>query len=167
MGAAGHPFLSSPQLHLIPQGSSFLLELGTPQVVHWGSTLPIPQAVPWLLLGLRTYILVVCSALRRVTRRSGPQGPRSRLRAVSAWTSEVLGAKGMDFWGSGVRARSRAPEAQGMEGITLRSHGLIASEALYRAWGPSNPGVKVILVFRATTLLASCLFPVNHTTGSV
>lgn len=163
MQAAGHPFLS------IPSSISY-------HGAEWGESTPsatlkfnplLPQAVPWLPLGLRMCILVICSALTRVNLRRGPQGPSSRLRAVSAWTSEVLGAKGTDFWGSSARACSRAPEAQGMEGFTLWSPGLLASEALYRAWGPSNPGVKVILVFRATTLVVSSLFPVNHTTGSV
>lgn len=148
MEAAGHPFLSTRSCIPTPQGPSSSL-LHPPH--------PPPKAVPWLPSGLRKCILVIRSVLRRVTQRRSPQGPGSRLRAVRAWTCEVLGS----------REWSRTPEEQVMLGTPLGSHGFLASEAPYRTRGPSSPGVRVTLDLTATPLLSSCLFSANHTPVSV
>ena len=61
----------------------------------------------------------------------------------------------------------RVPEAQILLDISFCYHELLTSETLYRAGDFRIPDVGVLLDFRTTTLLATCLFSVNCTARSV
>ena len=78
-------------------------------------------------------------------------------------------AAGLELLGYGLTRAwvLRVPEAQVLLGIFFCSHELLTSETLYRAGDSRIPDVRVLLDFRTTALLATCLFSVNCTGRSV